>query len=646
MSVQILDIVLYSHEGQRRSLPLKTGAVNVVTGASKTGKSALIDIVDYCFGSDECRVPEGIIRRAVSWFGVKLQIDQGQAFVGRRCPPRGSASSEDCFVAVGSEVNLPLHKELRQTTNSNGLNHLLTGWCGIADNIHDTPAGQTRSSLSANFRHALLLCFQPQDEIIRRNQLFHRASDSWTAQALKDVFPYLVGAVTDDYVKKRGELHRLREKLRSYERRLAELAALRGDGMGKAATLLAQARDCGLTAVAHLDDWNAIVAALEDVAKTPLVQINNQSADVSEFNRLSDERARLVEDHRRLREQIGAARAFTADETSYSREASEQKARLKTIGIFEGAMPGTACPLCAHPLPESDQQPTASQLRAALNVVSTRLDSVTRSAPQMEKAVEELEKRASAVQQKINQNRAEMEAVRSANDKIAQIQDEAAKRTHVLGRISLYLESLPNLPDTTALGLQRTELRAQCERLEEQLSDDAIRERLESITALLGTRMTEWAKSLDLEHSVHPLRFNLNKLTIVADTAAGPIPMERMGSGENWVGYHLIAHLALHGWFVEQKRPVPHFLFLDQPSQVYFPPESGVDGPLDPLQNDDRVALRRMFQLVFNVVGKHTPDLQVIITEHADLADPWYQNAIAEKWRGGKKLVPDDWRLM
>ena len=156
--------------------------------------------------------------------------------------------------------------------------------------------------------------------------------------------------------------------------------------------------------------------------------------------------------------------------------------------------------------------------------------------------------------------------------------------------------------------------------------------------------MTEWARRLQLEHSTHPLRFNLKKLTIVADTPDGPIPMDRMGSGENWVGYHLIGHLALHGWFTEHNRPVPRFLFLDQPSQVYFPPEKDVDGSLDPLQSEDRVALRRMFELVFEKVASLAPRFQVIITEHADLNEPWYQGAVVEKWRGGEKLVPEDWR--
>ena len=45
VSIQILDIVVYSHAGQRRVLSLRLGSVNIITGLSKTGKSALIDIV-------------------------------------------------------------------------------------------------------------------------------------------------------------------------------------------------------------------------------------------------------------------------------------------------------------------------------------------------------------------------------------------------------------------------------------------------------------------------------------------------------------------------------------------------------------------------------------------------------------------------
>ena len=118
-----------------------------------------------------------------------------------------------------------------------------------------------------------------------------------------------------------------------------------------------------------------------------------------------------------------------------------------------------------------------------------------------------------------------------------------------------------------------------------------------------------------------------------------------MGSGENWVGYHLIAHLTLHSWFSHRNRPVPRFLFLDQPSQVYFPGEQEVaaEMSIDDLSENDRSAVKRMFQYIFSAVQSTDPSFQVIVTEHADIDEEWYQSAVIERWRGGLKLVPEDW---
>lgn len=642
MTMQILDIAVFSHHGQRRVLSLNSGAMNIITGGSKTGKSALVDIVDYCFGAGECRVPEGPIRRSVSWFGIRLLLESGQAFVARRCPGSGAASSEDCFFEVGDEVEVPEAVSLRQTTNTKGLGALLTGWSGIHDNIHEPPAGQTRQALSANVRHALALCFQPQDEIIRRQQLFHGASDNFFAQALKDTLPYFLGAVDDEYVRKCEELRRLREQLRACERQLTELKALSGEGISKAAMLLAQARDVGLSASVS-NTWEETVAALRNVGGAPLAAFDVSLPDGQEYARLVGERDRLLQDQRRLRSEVSAARAFERDEKGYSREASEQRARLASIGIFGGSEPGHACPLCAQELPSAAAAPDVAQIRIALTEVSSRLESVTRSAPQVEKAVAELDARLQRAQAALVKNRIEMEAVRRSSDRLQQIQDDTTKRALIMGRVSLYLESLPELPDTKALEEQAQRLRERRTALEQELSDEHVRERVESITSILGRRMTDWARELELEHSKFPLRLDIKKLTIVADTADGPVPMGRMGSGENWVGYHLIGHLALHEWFSIRRRPVPRFLFLDQPSQVYFPPEKDVDGSMGSVGEDDRHAVSRMFRFIFDIVEKLSPAFQVVITEHADLDENWYQEAVVERWRGGLKLVPDDW---
>ena len=641
MTMQIIDIVIYSHHGRSRVLSLRPGEVSVITGASKSGKSALVDIVDYCFGSSECRVPEGPIRRCVSWFGLRLQLTSGQAFIARRCPPPRQSSSQDCFVQLDSSVDIPTSDELDQTTNTVGLEALLTSWAGIKDNIHEPPEGNTRLPLAANVRHALFLCFQPQDEIIRRQQLFHDAADSFKAQAMRDTLPFFLGAVDDDYVRRRSQLRQLKDRLRSLERQMAELRAIRGAGISKAGALLAQARDVSLTTV-RAETWEETIEALRLVASTPLTQIESQLPDETEYRRLSVERESLLRDQRSLRDEIDAARALENYGSGYSNEATEQKARLTSIGIFDSSEPGHACPLCSQPLAESDT-PSVAQIKGALEDVSTRLESVVNSAPRIERAIAELQERLGKITETLASNRAQMLAVQAANAALEEAQSEVTRRSHVLGRLSLYLESIPELPESRDLEAEILQLRSECEALEAELSSDTVQDRVDSIVSILSGWMTDWAKQLGLEHSQFPLRLDLKKLTVVADTADGPVPMDRMGSGENWVGYHLITHLALHQWFTQRDRPVPRFLFLDQPSQVYFPPETDTDGRFTDVAEDDRQAVSRMFRLVFDIVNAVAPGLQVIITEHADLKEEWYQNAVAERWRGSLKLVPDDW---
>jgi hypothetical protein len=134
------------------------------------------------------------------------------------------------------------------------------------------------------------------------------------------------------------------------------------------------------------------------------------------------------------------------------------------------------------------------------------------------------------------------------------------------------------------------------------------------------------------------MRLDTNKLTVVADTENGPLPLERIGSGENWVSLHIITYLVLHRWFARKRLPVPNFIFFDQPTQAYFPP----DVSDETVRNTDRESVMRMFRLISDEVKD--AGFQVIIMEHADIQEDWYQLMIAEKWWDGvRKLVPLDW---
>src|ERR1700743_756233 len=91
--MQIKSLIFYNKTGDKRILSFKIGSVNIISGESKTGKTAIIDIVNYCLGSDDCKISEGIIRETVEWFGILLHYEKEEVFIARQNPNSLNQSS-------------------------------------------------------------------------------------------------------------------------------------------------------------------------------------------------------------------------------------------------------------------------------------------------------------------------------------------------------------------------------------------------------------------------------------------------------------------------------------------------------------------------------------------------------------------------
>jgi hypothetical protein len=81
---------------------------------------------------------------------------------------------------------------------------------------------------------------------------------------------------------------------------------------------------------------------------------------------------------------------------------------------------------------------------------------------------------------------------------------------------------------------------------------------------------------------------------------------------------------------------------LDQPTQAHYPAEAD-NAAGEPANDADRVAVRHLFELMRDVVAELTPHFQIIVCDHADLPESWFQEAVRHRWRGGVKLIPADW---
>ena len=82
MKTLIHEIGVIDKQGLKHPVNFQAG-LNIVTGKSSTGKSALIEIFDYCFGSDENTIPKGVITNSAAIYYIALAVNEQDMVIAR-----------------------------------------------------------------------------------------------------------------------------------------------------------------------------------------------------------------------------------------------------------------------------------------------------------------------------------------------------------------------------------------------------------------------------------------------------------------------------------------------------------------------------------------------------------------------------------
>ena len=644
MTLQIRSISIYSRDGKRRDVNFRLGALNIVTGAPKTGKSALLDIVDYCWGRDECTIPEGEIRKGVSWFAVLFDKDGEGILLARKNPgPSGRTSDEIYFTRGVDELPTDVsgfHKNITRDSLKTQLSITL----GISENIHVPEERSTLQPLEVSSRHAIFFCLQAQDEIANRRLLFHRQGEQLLPRAIRDSLPYFLGAVDEDHYSALKRYQDARTRLRRLEREHAAAQAITRDASTAARVLLSEARRARLIASdARPKDASGVFALLRGATVPRPIAFSTFDDPEDDLTALDERRRSLLRQLQELREEIADVERLNREATEFEGEAREQEGRLVSIGLIadESEETGETCPLCESHLDVS--VPTVAEIRASLANVQTQLRSVRRDTPRLQERLTGLASQRASLNEQLRDVQVDIARRIHDNERLRLEQHQFAEQARVAGRIAYYLEITEAVSADSELLRRLEHLRAEIREFEAVLDDDAAQERLMTALNLVGRDLTDYARQLGLEHGENPLRLDLKRLTVVADTDAGPLSLAQMGSGENWVGYHVAVHLSLHKLFDRRRRPVPGVLMLDQPSQAHYPPERDEDGRIDRLADEDQTAVRQLFALLHHYCEELAPDIQIIVADHVELLEDWFRASIVERWRDGIALVPQSW---
>src|SRR3712207_795599 len=119
----ITTVALWNDVGEVRRIEFGTG-LNVITGSSQTGKSAMIEIIRYCLGDSDFRVPAGPIADTVVYYGMLLLVGGTPVFIGRPALAVGQQTSVEAQLEIGL-TELPQVGELAPNTNTDAVREYL-----------------------------------------------------------------------------------------------------------------------------------------------------------------------------------------------------------------------------------------------------------------------------------------------------------------------------------------------------------------------------------------------------------------------------------------------------------------------------------------------------------------------------------------
>lgn len=635
MSFKIRNLVIYNSKGDKRILSFNETGVTIISGSSGTGKTSISDIISYCLGGDFD--VKGKIRNVIEWYALSLKIGNKDIFVARKTPPDGQSATNVCFFRVGNNT-IPEFAELQGNDSIESVTNYISKEIGISANLITPKIGSTLSPAEPSLKHSLYYNFLKQSTIANERVLFHRQEEAFVANYIKLTAPYFIGAIPEDQIEKKILLAEHKRKLKQVTTELNEQESMRGKGTAKGYSLLKEAEALDLVDVkTPPSNSDELLSMLQDISFEKSEGVEKLPVDA--LGKLYNLRAELTESYTTIRNELDIANKFLQEQGSYSHESKEQQGRLLSINLFKTfSSDNHECPSCGtHGI---DFSKISNEITKSFSILDKQIELVSNTRTKLGIHIEELSIEASKIKEKLQHVNMDIYSINKQNTDLMNLRQVENQKAKVIGRISLYLESFDTQKDLSNLHLLKEELQTLVNALESEINFSTVEEVIESQLSLIGKDMTAWSTDLKMEYSGFDHRLSLSKLTVEALTDRGPVSMSKMGSGQNWLGCHLITYFSLQKWFIAKNRPVPRFLFLDQPSQVWFPADTSEKAKLS---DEDWAAVKRLYAWIFKV-SDVIKDLQVILVDHVDFQDdPLFVHSLKERWRGGEALVPKSW---
>lgn len=639
MNVYIKSILAFNKEGEKRHVDLTDG-LNVITGDSKSGKSALLEIIDYCLGSSKSTIPKGEITKFGYLYALILKLPTYHLVVGRvRFDEDGKKqmylfrTSKDIvpkelsFDVFSEENMLALDQAKVELGREFGI--LVTNSTENIDATKNEPRPSVRNMTSYLFQH--------QNLVASKFALFYRFEDSQKREQTIKQFPVFAGWVDQKYYNFRLELDELlkdqkrNEKLQqSYSRSTEKIKR----------DLLTTYKRYYMLVGKTLDDTLPL---------NKLLILRNNLPDFTRESYLSEEMENRYNELKKQREELKQQR-YDIEMSINNLELSHgyghsYLSNLNSLRAIQNHSlnhyDNYECPVCGQ----------------GVEVLSKKIISMNDSRKWLQEELASVKGQGNEFHLQIHKLHMEKE----------KINDEIRRHGIEIGKIEAITDRWKKTKSLDhEVVYARAEIDIECKKIEEQLvnlrnNDNENDIRIKELNRLIDgynlqsyysqaetffkTNISRVIEKLDFEEEFRPA--DMNFLLYSFDLyhhdkeSKSRVYLSEMGSGANWLACHVSLFLSfLYFFAIQEKSSIPSILFFDQPSQVYFPEKTFID-EWEKEKSNDIQKVEQIYKTILEEIEliEKTTNFkpQVIVTDHVgelDIKGYKFENYVRKNWRG------------
>lgn len=643
MSTTIKQIVIFNNTGNKRHIPFNDG-LNIITGDSKTGKSALIEIIDYCLFSSRSSVPVGKITDFAKLFVVVYKVNEFYIVIGRPAPNTGNMRSaylkietdyktiEDIKYDYFNDISLKPIKNDVQTEFEEIIGLSLKNLESDYENFGKLSIRDTVSFL-----------FQHQNLIANKHSLFYRFDEIAKRKRVIQALPVLLGIVDSEYYQLVKLIKETERKITAEEKVLARLQEKKSnqiDNIRDQIQIYYTMLDLTLEEGLSLRELKKIGLNLPIPPKI----LTDQTKSFTKLAQLENEREMFYVEKNEIENAISSLLSNSEDSLDYAKHLKQTNAKQK----YNTSIDELACPLCNNSVSDiSENIKNLNESKSKLIEELTKVNTFSKDSTQI---IEKFRKDRKVITTKIKSISNNIEILTKENVDIEKIKGKRESIIHQKGVLETTIKHLLESNDLSKFNSDLNALKEQLKEYNKRISKYKNIKQFKAETELfIKEQMDRIASKLDFEEELKPIdfQFNIDDFSFYHKHKSDKIRLYEMGSGANWLACHLSLFLSfLHLSCSYSKSIIPSFLIIDQPSQVYFPrtaKKSELDSEDEEKYDENIKQVINIFTVLneeIQLIHKNTKvKPQIIVLEHAKEDD--FEEYVIRDWvkREGGGLI-------